>query len=93
MFQPKPTSKIVDLQNDIDDVEKDLVLRQLLWQSLKEWNELHTKWNATPFLKLDVNLLQKEVARFVQTVYLMEKGISLSCFYYEQKHFRNRKIV
>lgn len=90
MFLPKPSSKIADLQSDISEVEKDLMLRQLLWQSLKEWNELHTKWNETPFLMLDVNLLQKEVSRFVQTVYLMEKGNNSYCYCYV---FINRCVL
>ena len=65
---------MVDLQNDLSLVEKDLMLRQLLWQSLNEWDQLHKKWIETAFNILDVNLLQKEVSRFVQTIYLMEKG-------------------
>jgi len=64
----------VDLQNDLGVAEKDLMLRQLLWQSFKEWDDLHRKWVRTPFSNLNVSLLQKEVARFVQTIYLMEKG-------------------
>lgn len=74
IFNPQPVSKVVDLQNDLGVAEKDLMLRQLLWQSFKEWDDLHRKWVRTPFSNLNVSLLQKEVARFVQTIYLMEKG-------------------
>ena len=77
----------MDLQNDIGLAEKDLMLRQLLWQSFKEWDELHRKWIQTPFSNLDVSLLQKEVARFVQTIYLMEKGMLLLLCYHYQKSY------
>ncbi|XP_057306686.1 dynein axonemal heavy chain 6-like [Hydractinia symbiolongicarpus] len=72
----KPVSKVADLQNEISIAEKDLMLRKLLWESIEEWNTLHHKWCATAFSLLDVNSLQKEVTRFVQAVYLLEKGLA-----------------
>ena len=74
---------MIDLQNDLSLVEKDLMLRQLLWQSIKEWEQLHQNWIRSSFSSLDVNVLQKEVSRFVQTIYLMEKGrLFLKDFFY-----------
>lgn len=58
------------------------MLRKLLWESIEEWNTLHHKWCATAFSLLDVNSLQKEVTRFVQAVYLLEKGLSIYSYLY-----------
>ena len=70
----KQESKVSELQNQLVEVEKDLSLRQLLWEATEEWQHLHAQWNATVFSMLDVVLLQKEVSRFVQTIYLLEKS-------------------
>ena len=68
-----------EIQADLSDIERDLTLRQLLWQSQEEWDKLYEEWTATPFDSLQVELLQKNVNRFTQTVYMLEKGdLSLS---------------
>lgn len=63
-----------EIQADLSDIERDLTLRQLLWQSQEEWDKLYEEWTATPFDSLQVELLQKNVNRFTQTVYMLEKG-------------------
>lgn len=70
----KQESKVSELQNQLVEVEKDLSLRQLLWEATEEWQHLHAQWNGTVFSMLNIVLLQKEVSRFVQTIYLLEKS-------------------
>lgn len=64
-----------EIQADLSDIERDLTLRQLLWQSQEEWDKLYGEWTATPFDSLQVEQLQKNVNRFTQTVYMLEKGL------------------
>ena len=67
---PQATS----LQSEVTEVEKDLTLRCLLWESLQEWQGLVDEWKATPFETLKIDEVQKDVTRFIQTVFLLEKG-------------------
>ena len=63
------------LQSEVTEVEKDLTLRCLLWESLQEWQGLVDQWEATPFETLKIDTVQQDVTRFIQTVFLLEKGI------------------
>lgn len=67
---PRATS----LQSEVTEVEKDLTLRCLLWESLQEWQGLVDQWQATPFETLKIDEVQQDVTRFIQTVFLLEKG-------------------
>ena len=67
---PQATS----LQSEVTEVEKDLTLRCLLWESLQEWQGLVDQWEATPFETLNIDEVQQNVTRFIQTVFLLEKG-------------------
>ena len=61
--------------NDLSEVERDLQLRRLLWESSEEWSRLVDEWTASQFDKLNVDVVQKNVNRFTQTVYMLEKGM------------------
>ncbi|XP_038073413.1 dynein heavy chain 6, axonemal-like isoform X3 [Patiria miniata] len=61
--------------NDLSEVERDLQLRRLLWESTMEWGRLVDEWTASQFDKLNVDIVQKNVNRFTQTVYMLEKGL------------------
>lgn len=63
-----------EIQNELSEIERDLTLRRLLWQSQEEWAKLVDEWTATVFDSLNVDMLQKNVNRFTQTVYMLEKG-------------------
>ena len=71
----RPVSNVSMVLAELSSVEKDLMLRKVLWDSLGEWSILHNRWNDILFSSLDVGKLQREVTRFVQTVYLLEKGM------------------
>lgn len=68
------------LQSEVTEVEKDLTLRCLLWESLQEWQGLVDQWEATPFETLKIDAVQQDVTRFIQTVFLLEKGIVLMAY-------------
>ena len=63
------------LQSELTEVEKDLTLRCLLWESLQEWQGLVDQWEAASFESLKIEDVQQNVARFIQTIFLLEKGI------------------
>eukprot|EP00058_Branchiostoma_floridae_P021106 XP_002606596.1 hypothetical protein BRAFLDRAFT_72653 [Branchiostoma floridae] len=63
------------VQADLSEVERDVTLRQLLWESLDEWARLEEGWRATAFEQLNVDAVQKNVNRFSQTVFMLEKGL------------------
>ncbi len=62
------------IQVELSEVEADLTLRRLLWESLQEWDKLSSEWESCVFQNLDVEQVQKDVHRFSQTVYLLQKG-------------------
>ena len=62
------------LLSEVTEVEKDLTLRCLLWESLQEWQGLVDQWEATPFETLNIDEVQQDFARFIQTIFLLEKG-------------------
>lgn len=66
-----------EIQADLSEVERDLTLRRLLWQSQEEWTKLVDEWTATSFDALPVETLQKNVNRYSQTVFMLEKGTVL----------------
>ena len=60
--------------NDLSEVERDLQLRCLLWESSEDWGALVQGWTVTQFDKLNVDVVQKNVTKFTQTVFMLEKG-------------------
>ena len=64
-----------EIQADLSEIERDLTLRRLLWQSQEEWSKMVEEWTATSFDALPVESLQKNVNRYSQTVFMLEKGL------------------
>ena len=62
------------IETELSEIERDLTLRRLLWQSLDEWTRLVDEWTAMPFDSVPVEQLQKNVNKFTQTVFMLEKG-------------------
>ena len=63
-----------EIQADLSEIERDLTLRRLLWESQEEWDKLSDGWTASAFDGLNVEQVQKNVNRFTQTVFMLEKG-------------------
>jgi hypothetical protein len=70
----KEDTSAQDVQAELSEIERDLTLRRLLWESAEEWDRLEAEWTSSSFDKLNVEILQKNVNRFTQTVYMLEKG-------------------
>lgn len=66
-----------DLLIDLGEIERDLRLRRLLWDSLQEWDKVSAEWIKTSFDLINVDHLQKYVNRLTQTVFVLEKGEEL----------------
>ena len=64
-----------EIQSELNEIEHDIMLRRVLWQSLDEWSKLVEEWTTTIFDVLNVQTLQKNVNRFTQTVYMLDKGL------------------
>ena len=75
MMENKSDTSAQDIQTDLSEIERDLTLRDLLWRSLEEWTQLVDEWTATSFDSVNVESLQKNVNKFTQTVYMLEKGV------------------
>ncbi|KAG2467637.1 DYH6 protein, partial [Polypterus senegalus] len=69
----KSTAQAVNA--DLSEIEYELTLRKLLWEMKEEWAILYSEWKDTPFDQLNVDKLQKDVNRFTQTIYMLEKGL------------------
>ena len=78
MTEKKSDTNANEIQTDLSEIERDLTLRGLLWQSLEEWTQLVEEWTATPFDSVNVESLQKNVNKFTQTVYMLEKGVVIA---------------
>ncbi|XP_071833092.1 dynein axonemal heavy chain 6-like isoform X4 [Apostichopus japonicus] len=66
------TKQVLD---DLSEIERDLQLRRLLWESSDEWGKLVADWTITQFDELNVDVMQKNVSKFTQTVFMLEKGL------------------
>jgi len=49
-------------------------LRRLLWKSIEEWDVLIKDWLNKLLDEVKVDMIQKDVNRFTQNIYLLEKG-------------------
>ncbi|XP_039385897.1 dynein heavy chain 14, axonemal isoform X4 [Mauremys reevesii] len=63
------------VNKELSKIESELSLRKLLWDLLEEWGKLSFRWKHTLFENIDVDLIQKDVNRFMQTIQILEKGL------------------
>ncbi|XP_067420874.1 dynein axonemal heavy chain 14 [Emydura macquarii macquarii] len=63
------------MNKELSEIESELALRKILWDSLAEWGKLSFRWKRTLFENLDVDLIQKDVSRLMQTIQMLEKGL------------------
>ena len=60
--------------SELSEIERELQLRRLLWESSDEWGNLVEDWTDAQFDCLNVDVMQKNVSKFTQTVFMLEKG-------------------
>ena len=65
---------ILTLQSGLNELEHDISLRKLLWASITEWDSLVKEWLNKLLDDIKVDLLQKDVNRFTQNIFMLEKG-------------------
>ena len=73
--QDKQPSKLAAIKTEISELEQNLMLRKLAWQSSDEWDDQYASWLGSPFSTLDVLKMQKDVSKYIQTVHHLEKGL------------------
>ena len=91
-----------EMLQDLSEIERDLTLRGLLWQSQEEWDTLAEQWTDSIFDSLNIDSLQKNVNRFTQTVYMLEKSkfhFGLHLGFYQsllqilKLHYKSEQII
>ncbi|XP_055256564.1 dynein axonemal heavy chain 6 [Moschus berezovskii] len=59
----------------LEEVSAELKLKQLLWDSLSEWDQLQQEWLKSKFDSLDTELLNGQVSKYAKFVTQLEKGL------------------
>nr|XP_036867942.1 dynein heavy chain 6, axonemal [Manis javanica] len=59
----------------LEEVSSELKLKQLLWDSLSEWDHLQQEWLKSKFDCLDPELLNSQVSKYAKFVTQLEKGL------------------
>ncbi|MXQ83245.1 hypothetical protein E5288_WYG018809 [Bos mutus] len=59
----------------LEEVSAELKLKQLLWDSLSEWDQLQQEWLKSKFDSLDPELLNGQVSKYAKFVTQLEKGL------------------
>ena len=66
---------ILTLHTELNELEHDISLRRLLWKSIEEWDSLVREWLNKLLDEIKVDVVQKDVNRFTQNIYMLEKGL------------------
>ncbi|XP_044910410.1 dynein axonemal heavy chain 6 isoform X5 [Felis catus] len=59
----------------LEEVSAELKLKQLLWDSLSEWDQLQQEWLKSKFDSLDPEVLNSQVSKYAKFVTQLEKGL------------------
>ncbi|VEL41756.1 unnamed protein product [Protopolystoma xenopodis] len=60
---------------ELEETVAEMKLKQLLWDSLDEWDKIYQTWLSTEFLKLDPEEAAGVTAKYVKSVAQLEKGL------------------
>ncbi|XP_016058014.1 PREDICTED: dynein heavy chain 6, axonemal [Miniopterus natalensis] len=60
---------------DLEEVSAEVKLKQLLWDSLSEWDQLQQDWLKSKFDCLDPEALNSQVSKYTKFVTQLEKGL------------------
>jgi dynein heavy chain len=61
--------------DELEEVIGEIKLKQLLWNSLEEWENLFNEWQTSRFDKLEPEMLNQIVNKYSKNVYQIEKGL------------------
>ncbi|XP_066123630.1 dynein axonemal heavy chain 6 [Saccopteryx bilineata] len=59
----------------LEEVSAEVKLKQLLWDSLSEWDHLQEEWLKSKFESLDPEVLNSQVTKYAKFVTQLEKGL------------------
>ncbi|KAM7079135.1 dynein axonemal heavy chain 6 [Molossus nigricans] len=60
---------------DLEEVSAEVKLKQLLWDSLSEWDQLQQEWFQSKFDFLNPEVLNSQVSKYTKFVNQLEKGL------------------
>ncbi|KAM9212758.1 dynein axonemal heavy chain 14 [Dugong dugon] len=61
--------------SEMSEIECDLTLRKLLWDAQEEWEKLFWKWRNSSLQSIDIELVQRNVSKWMQIILVLEKGL------------------
>lgn len=61
--------------DDLEEVHAELKLKELLWRSLDEWDDVYGKWLEQDFDTIDPEDLNQHVAKYGKYSHQLEKGL------------------
>ncbi|KAF3826620.1 hypothetical protein GH733_009145 [Mirounga leonina] len=70
----------------LEEVSAELKLKQLLWDSLSEWDQLQQEWLKSKFDCLDPEFLNSQVSKYAKFVTQLEKGLPPNSVVPQLKH-------
>ncbi|XP_033099985.1 dynein heavy chain 6, axonemal-like [Anneissia japonica] len=60
---------------ELEETHAELKLKQLLWNSLEEWDVISQDWTEKPFDDIDPETISGTVQKYGKSVYQLEKGL------------------
>lgn len=61
--------------DELEQVAGEIKLKQLLWNSIEEWDNLSSEWNKAKFDTLEPESLNQIVNKYGKNAYQTEKGL------------------
>ncbi|XP_037661714.1 dynein heavy chain 14, axonemal [Choloepus didactylus] len=61
--------------SEISEIECDLALRKILWEAQEEWGTLFWEWRKSSLHTVDIESIQRNVAKWMHIIFILEKGI------------------
>ncbi|XP_076986007.1 dynein axonemal heavy chain 14, partial [Tamandua tetradactyla] len=61
--------------SEISEIECDLTLRRRLWDAQEEWIKLSWEWRKSSLHSIDIESIQRNVAKWMHIIIILEKGI------------------
>ncbi|CAK8691447.1 unnamed protein product [Clavelina lepadiformis] len=61
--------------DELEEVHAELKLKELLWNSLDNWDQLYEEWLDAPFETLDPEAMNVQVAKYAKYSHQLEKGL------------------
>ncbi|XP_063093605.1 dynein axonemal heavy chain 14 [Cavia porcellus] len=61
--------------SEISDIDCDLTLRKILWEAQEEWGTLFQEWRNCTFQSIDVDLVQRNVSKWLHKIFVLERGL------------------